>query len=409
MTTGTKNNTQPVAILPATSEHGEYTCYRSTTKSWSGADYLHPSTAPKEYGLANGRTFRPRQKRTRTLGEHNYNKSTSDSTTGVMRCSQFISGKWQTVWKNTNPQNVTFLKNAVIYDPSNEYKLLDKLRNRVYGSGFNPAVFAAEMPEALHMIRNASIRIGAGLHRLRSGDWHGVLECFGISPYGRRYFRPATKDLSSLWLEIAYGWKPLLSDTEAASKYIAEALNGGHAGLVRGSRSWVQTVPYSPRGTNTLAYDSLAVKYRLEIIIKALSVSPWYVPSLATVATVAWEKLPYSFVADWFIPVGGYLEALRTSHDISGTVIRSLKTERTFGEVISDNPSQLTVSYCEAADFHWTEMDFIRSISSELKVPSPVDGAKLEALSWQRTANAVSLLVQRDWSSLEKLFLKKAF
>lgn len=406
MTTGTKTSSQIVGILPDDGvNHGELKSVTTTYKTWTGTDNPAPSLAPKIKGLKKGRKFK-RQRRTRDLGEHAYSKSGFTVNSGVARCSQLFS-KWETVWYNSTCQNVPALKAQVSLDPSQEYKLLEKLRRRVYGSGFNPAIFAAEMPKALEMIYNAAVRIGAGLHRLRSGDWHGVLECFGIGHYGRRYFRPATKDLSSLWLEISYGWKPLLSDVKSAADYIGEALNGGHAGVVRASRSWQQTIAGICDGVNALYHEFLKVTHTLSYKIKAVSVAPWYVGSLATVEATAWEILPYSFVCDWFVPVGDYLQALRTSSDISGTVIRSYKREYTYGRPVSGNPSGFKLQYLECGDFHRRDFDFTRTISTEIVPPSPVDGAKLEAFSAMRTANAVSLLVQRDWSALNKLFSKK--
>jgi hypothetical protein len=122
----------------------------------------------------------------------------------------------------------------------------------------------------------------------------------------------SVKAAASSWLEFRYGWRILGYDIQNANDFYNTPIRGniltGRAGdSVRERTNFVSSV-----STNYYAnYDwcsqvdrdlsiraNAAVKYDLESI-NALT-SPF---------TTAWETIPYSFVADWFVSVGDAISA----------------------------------------------------------------------------------------------------
>lgn len=285
-------------------------------------------------------------------------------------------------------------------DPGKEYKLIAKLREKAYGSGFNPAVFTAEGREAFNMIGDAASSLTGALKSLRKGDVRGVAKHLTVSVREVRRAFNAKRTMSGRWLELQYGWLPLVSDMEEGAKYLASALNESKYGRNKlvARKTWY-TEEDAPSGAyKTSPYFSKRVcVFQLQYIIYGLQKSPVYLPSLWTVASVAWEKLPWSFVGDWVVPIGAYLEACRTAADLKGKVVRTLRRDYITTSV-SFGTRQVFQSWYSPLfgqpRIHYTRVD--RTVSEELQPPSPVTGmaTDLTFLSWRRAANAVALLTQ---------------
>lgn len=282
-----------------------------------------------------------------------------------------------------------------------EYKLMAKLRTKVYGSGFNPAVFTAEGREALGMIGSSATRIRLSIGSLLRRDWRGLVRHLSVSPDDAKSVVHSRKNISGQWLELSYGWLPLLSDMEDGGAYLGQNLTTQDYGnnKVVGRRQF-SVVEHRVPDAYGYTWTTRETTFRLQYIIYSVRKSPIWMPSVATVASVVWEKLPYSFVADWVIPIGSYIEAMRTATDLKGKVVRSLKTS-----MVWSGPS-----FGSKVRFYgfWTpfgpvkdQMTFTRTVSEELNPPLPYAGIDLSPTSvfksWNRAANAVALLAQRKW------------
>lgn len=296
---------------------------------------------------------------------------------------------------------VTPTSSSVPYweDPTHELKLIGKLREQAYGSGFNPAVFLAESKQCFTMIAKAAKRLGRAIDGLRRRDVHQVTGALGIKAKKGliKSFGDRKRSLSSLWLEVSYGWLPLFKDAEESAQWLAEMLTGKPKAALRKRKSWNGGSFTLSRVPDTVSFLRADVTYDLQYVIYVHSLSPAIgLPSLQTVATVAWEKLPYSFVFDWFIPIGSYLDACRTSHDINGVVVRSLKRTTTYTEpTFHDTFGAKLLNFSGSASRQ--AVAFSRSVTSEIKPPNPFGNLDdvLNYHSWRHAANAVALLLQR--------------
>lgn len=316
------------------------------------------------------------------------------------------------------------------FDVSKDYKLIDRIHSQFYGSGFNPGIFIGEGPKALQMIADSTIRMGAAIHRFKNGDWRGMFEAFGVEPHpvhrkllrisdGKSgfvadyQFRDATKKISGLWLELSYGWKPLLSDMQDGAAWLAYAVNPieAHSGRASARTRWTEHDYVEAPNDGNLCFRERTRTYRLQYVITGVTTKPpTSTPSLPSLAAVAWELTPYSFVVDWASPIGSYLQALRTSSSIKGTVVRTLLTETIYSNLSPGGvgSSRYNPLYRVAGvDDRHTIFSLSRSVTSEIVVPSPLTGfTDGHALfnDWRRAANAVALLVAGDFRSLSRGF-----
>lgn len=105
--------------------------------------------------------------------------------------------------------------------------------------------------------------------------------------------------------------------------------------------------------------------------------------------SVAWELVPFSFVLDWFLPIGSWLSARGLSQAMTGTFVT---TKRIWVQGYA--PYRIVGSSTWGADYYKSYYALDRTISSELDVPLPSIKPLNKALSWKRAANALALLAQ---------------
>jgi len=287
----------------------------------------------------------------------------------------------------------------VILDANDQLRLVGKLGEKIRGSGFNLGVALAEAPEAIQMIGDSAIRIAKSLTHLKRGDLAGAARSLmhgtdrkPIKAY--KSFSPLLKgaknDLSSNWLQLQYGWLPLLQDIEAGAQVLAHFLNVPYQ---ESYRVKVSREINSTAVARNSYYSSAAkvVQRHQRVIIARLAEKP-SIPLLLGLTdplSIAWEKLPFSFVADWFLPVGDWLEARALSQGLVGTYVTSDKrTGIVHPPKITGNASPKNPR-CT-----YRQVVFGRTISNVLDVPMPVVKQLSKVASWRHLANASALLLQ---------------
>lgn len=280
---------------------------------------------------------------------------------------------------------------------ANEYRLLQKLRNRVAGSSFDVGVFTGEMKESCGMIYNAARRIGGALYAVKRRDlgWAARILTQGTD----REKLVNRKNPARNWLELQYGWLPLLSDAEEGAKFLAHALNVPLQRVVRVSeRSNGYALPNATVEANWTTEGSYS-KYsrRIKAIMKESEVQQ--LTGLVDPLTLAWELLPYSFVVDWFIPIGNYLQGRGLASRLTATYVISSKAEYFLGN-FKPRAGSLTSTNGPVRTSS-KGVSLTRTVTQSLEVPLPKAIELGSVLSWKRAANAVSLLLVKDYSWLK--------
>lgn len=160
---------------------------------------------------------------------------------------------------------------------------------------------------------------------------------------------PGPKSFPNLWLEYSYGWRPLLNDIYGAAELLAQVHTQSRPHWVtstdKASRLYVGS--NSSEGVIASASGEANVKSRCQI---GFDVSSSFLDGLKSTgisnpALLAWELLPYSFVIDWFIPVGGFLERLNATSGL--TFIKgstSILTEYEASSSASSNGSRWSLA-----------------------------------------------------------------
>lgn len=301
------------------------------------------------------------------------------------------------------------IQQYALWNANEEIKLLNKLKERINGSEFNLGIALAECNQTLQMIGDSAVRINKSLTALKRGNMNLAAKWLmdGTGRSQRRRYSSNTQrslsqsKLSSNWLELQYGWLPLLSDTKAGAEWLANRLEvpfkksyraSGRVTIYEQTESaWMRKGPTGLWPCEPPPQSVMSSEYRKQIIA-IVSEQPSIAVSLGLTdpLSIAWEKIPFSFVADWFIPIGDYLSARGFASSIKGTFVTTIKG--TYGRTVYGNNNFTTPRYIGDRG-----MVLDRTVSESLDVPMPVFKQLGKAASWMHCANAVALLTQKKW------------
>lgn len=205
---------------------------------------------------------------------------------------------------------------------------VSKLQSEIAKSDFNLAVSGAEAHKTVQHIASTAGRILRSARALKKGRLGDAYRALGHDVGHKKLPRPkkVRDNAASYWLELQYAWGPLLADIHGACQALATRLNEPNVPFFYAeSRSGQRTnrkVRYrSGQSTWSLDLDvditlkevcRIGVYYRIRNgnIVQAARLG------LTNPALVVWELVPFSFVVDWFIPVGNFLSQLSAYHGL---------------------------------------------------------------------------------------------
>lgn len=270
------------------------------------------------------RTPNFRQLRKKQLPMNGYHRRVVTAT-GTPYVSDTVSntGFGNTITRGNAVGQDTFVPLAYKSVTNTEAEAMLKARSRlaenVNKMSINLGVAFAERKQTASLIANTTYRIAhaaAALKRGHLGDVYGLLGLTRV-PSQRELDRLVrTKPdlrVSNYWLELQFGWKPLLQDIHGGAELLAKHVVGNvYLTQAKGSATVRQTkllkrYPYPFEGW---IYSKSRVRYLIDYHLDSYGKAALSATGISNPLTVAWEILPYSFVVDWFLPVGNFLETL---------------------------------------------------------------------------------------------------
>jgi len=162
----------------------------------------------------------------------------------------------------------------------------------------NLANIFAERQKTINMISHRLTKAYYALRLLKRGKVRQSIQTLT----GKN---PKSKDQASLYLEWVYGWIPLASDLYGLCKMYPPSPEV----LIKYGRHF----PYNSGivgGDNLVTAGNIWASCKFILRMDSPLVSSAEQLGLANPAVVAWEVMPYSFIIDWFIPIGTYLQSL---------------------------------------------------------------------------------------------------
>lgn len=198
-------------------------------------------------------------------------------------------------------------------------KLLEKLKDQTV----NLAQVYAERKLTADLIGDTAIKLASSFNALKKGNFSEAAKRLGVGAsrrktvaFNRAYGRNKQNAISNGWLELQYGWRPLLQDIYGSAEFLAKKQCHEIHSVVRSriSRKFVDDTyrPESPNYWNILQLRESRFDYSGSILFSTTGaeLASAKEAGLTNPASLAWELTPYSFVVDWFIPIGNYLNSL---------------------------------------------------------------------------------------------------
>lgn len=286
---------------------------------------------------------------------------------------------------------------SVSWTSEDDYKLLGKLQERIQGGDFNFSVFLGEGAQTLNLIGDTALKLGSALRQVKKGNVAGAARTLtGAEP--KRKARPFNA-VSDNWLSLQYGWMPLLGDAKSAAETVAHRLSVPMKRSYRVTRQVEASVPWSTSpGQVSYGWVNNSRQIRKQVIYRVAE--DWgglTIPQLVGLVDpelVAWELVPFSFVCDWFLPIGNWLQARAFSQKLKGTFCTTV-VDRWHWQGLR-NGDYNPYSWVFGGNYRhirhlYTNMT--RSVTTTYPVRPPVFKSLARAASWQHAANAVALLV----------------
>lgn len=287
---------------------------------------------------------------------------------------------------DTYAYSQTFSGEGIRHQSIADRKAYDRFKELAYDNA-DAGLLAAERKEALGLIAQRAWQIYKSFVRLQDGNFRGFLKELRVRPLNKdkrtKWTRP--RDASAIWLEYWFGWSPLINDIGN----VIEVLQGEIPDLElrAGGFSKGEFRLHEYYGPSFYRIVNLEVKARTTYWGRVRVTNPNLALAnqlgFVNPATIVWELIPFSFLVDWFIPVGDFLSQ---STDWVGMelVDKRVARKRTVSGVENireyDTPS---VTHSDSGVFN-------RSTSWDVPgvVITPPNG-----LSMTRAATAISLVV----------------
>lgn len=192
--------------------------------------------------------------------------------------------------------------------------------NKIKDVSVNIAQMIAEREQTINLVITTAIRLAKAYSHLKRGDLKGAAGSMGTTysrERRRRYHFDAnenpTRAASNAWLELQYGWRPLLQDVYGLAEQAAKSFGPEIRAEASGKGL------YGARSSSAIVKDGnhrlinietrVKVKYTCRFATDNQSLSLARQIGLTNPLLLGWELLPFSFVVDWFLPIGNWVSS----------------------------------------------------------------------------------------------------
>lgn len=274
--------------------------------------------------------------------------------------------------KSTSGSIPALLNRAAMTNAENKavLEVVDKARNQK----LDLSESLVDVDKSFLLVARRVSQVLKAWEHARHLRWYDALRELGITKMSgsqKKRLRKLWNDRASAWLEIQYGWLPLLSDIYAGVEFIKTGIQlptsifsaVRNVSISLPSIAWEGGVAPTYWWKYNIKHDmkhDVRVKHRLRISNAALA----YLTAigLENPAYIAWVSMPFSFVIDWLVPIGDWFKAFTTPFGL--TYVDGYQARRTSGtielECISwgarssgqplvweSDPYKVTISICE--------------------------------------------------------------
>lgn len=263
------------------------------------------------------------------------------------------------------------------------------------------AVTIAERQKTVNMIADRVGRITRGFLAVKNGNYLLAAEILGVR---KKWIQKSRrKQTASNWLEWRYGWLPLYLDARGAVQALKKVneprFTARGFSAMQDHTSSLQSVNFlnggacQPWGMRTVRFSNTSVRaYCLYTVDDNFLTASAF--GLTDPVSVAWELIPFSFVVDWFVDVGTWLEAIKPTPGVrflaKGYTIESIGQCSYTIESVANSLNQ----YSHAGLLGLTNIRYVNSKTRYADFAVPFHPSFGSGLNLTRATDSIALLMQ---------------
>jgi len=298
------------------------------------------------------------------------------------------------------------------FTDSNSLAVSDVLK-KVRDAQWSAPIFIAEGGKSMAMIAKSARRLANGYRYLKRGDIASFVGLFGIdSSFGDKkrfnnaFGRNPRKAAQNAWLEYSYGWRPLVKDVYDAAHTIANLTNKDYNRLfsVTGTGK-KQGSTLKSLGFQKYQYHEWKHLTKYGLWYRYASGQPPVAASLGLTnpLEVAWELVPFSFVADWFVPIGDYIQQVGSWNSSTHQFIRGYRLdvmtgkEKLYQNYMTETTSPWFVGTKTVTVERFNRVECEQRYAKRISTsgpPTPTLGPVRLPNSWRQAVSGIALLGQ---------------
>lgn len=185
-------------------------------------------------------------------------------------------------------------------------RLITECKIKIGNRQVNYGESLGEARTTIEHLARTSLTVLKAYKAIRRGNVRYAARLLGITPKKLRN----GETISSRWLEYSYAWLPLVNDVYDSAKLFQNGLKAKPP-IVSAVRQLENSGGYNYASPYALMQGSVSTRHRCKLWYRVSSPTVDYLHQLGLInpAEVAWAVVPFSFVVDWFLPIGSLLEA----------------------------------------------------------------------------------------------------
>lgn len=198
-------------------------------------------------------------------------------------------------------------------------RLRTKCLEKIKGQTVNLGNFIAEREQALKMFGDTAGKLAKAYRQVRRKEFKKAFETLGCKPSNRL---SGKQSAANNWLQLQYGWLPFIEDVYGVAQELEKAWDHVPDKLPLNTAVAKSRLHDSDKQLDTSSVPAnLSDKFAIREYIHEMRLVVHYTVDyqasqflgrvgLTNPASIAWEVTPYSFVVDWFLPIGRFLNTL---------------------------------------------------------------------------------------------------
>lgn len=271
-------------------------------------------------------------------------------------------------------------------NPSFDSNMLNETQTKcllkIAGGKASLGVGIAEGKQVYNMLAGNATKLLTAYRAVRRGNFAAAGNAIGLN---RSAF--TGKSAAEYWLEYQYGWRPLFHDLSDAYSLLRATFEKYMMNIYAKSSTKHEHSNHVVQEHDNSYTVKEKCLVRIDALVECERIRAASQVGLLNPLLIAWELVPFSFVLDWFTPIGNVLEAASASNGLifhGGSYSQTLEGSHTISRNLAWDSHYVEAGLCKVEKFGTR-----RVVIGDFPIPLPY--FRERPFNTARVANAAAL------------------